>query len=220
MITSAPWCRSSLRCRAWNRLGNMTRVERWRPVVGYEGSYEVSDHGRVRSLDRAIEHAGPQGRRFTTTRRGQLLANCKHSAGYQQVWVRNAEIPGQKRRKAFVHVLVARAFLGDPPCPGMKVCHYDGDPANNNVSNLRWDNVSGNRRDAVRHRTHSESRKSQCPYGHSLVEPNLLQARLPHRICRSCCVGKGRADRTGVDRRTAADAFYLSLGFSPARQSA
>lgn len=198
----------------------MDTVEQWRPVVGYEGSYEVSNHGRVRSLDRVLEHHGPQGRRFQTKRKGQMLANCSHSAGYHQVWVRNAAAPGQKRRKAFVHVLVALAFLGEPPHSGMEVCHYDGDPTNNNVHNLRWDNVSGNRRDAVRHRTHSESRKAQCPYGHSLVEPNLLKARLPHRICRSCCVGKARADRAQVDRRMAADEFYLSLGLSPARQLA
>lgn len=105
-------------------------VERWLPVVGFEGSYEVSDHGRVRSLDRVVHRSDGGMER----RRGQMMFCCAHHSGYTLTKLRR----NGKARPVFVHVLVAEAFLGPKPSPAHQVAHQDGSRNNNAVGNLRW----------------------------------------------------------------------------------
>ncbi len=60
----------------------------------------------------------------------------------------------------FVHRLVLEAFVG--PCPkGMECCHNDGDPTNNNLSNLRWDTRKANSADRKKHGTDIEGTKNK-----------------------------------------------------------
>lgn len=114
----------------------MAEAEEWRPVVGYEGLYEVSDHGRVRSMDRVVRYTNGQARR----RKGKVLAaHPVNKYGHLLVKL------GTKRR-ALVHVLVAEAFIGSRP-DGMEVRHLNGDPSCNCVSNLRYGTRSENQRD-------------------------------------------------------------------------
>lgn len=118
--------------------------ERWRPVPGYEGSYEVSDAGRVRSLDRVVMRSDGRRRRFE----GRLLSPGVLRSGHLVV--------GLHRRGAqetmCVHRLVLLAFVG-PPAPGRIACHNDGDASNNALSNLRWDTHKNNTADMRRHDT-------------------------------------------------------------------
>lgn len=97
----------------------------WRPVVGYEGHYEVSKCGRVRSVDRR----GVDGRRL----RGRPLIGSISNYGYRRVHL-SAE---GSTTKHGVHQLVARAFLGPVP-EGKQVNHIDGDKLNNRTSNLQY----------------------------------------------------------------------------------
>jgi len=115
-------------------------VEEWRPVFGYEELYEVSDHGRVRSLDRAVNHPkyGVQ-RRKGLIKRQSTLKN-----GYLGVALCKAGIEKQKR----VHILVAEAFLSPRPEWSNMVNHINNDPADNRVENLEWSNNSHNKRHA------------------------------------------------------------------------
>jgi hypothetical protein len=118
--------------------------EKWRPVLNYETEYEVSDHGNVRSLARKVKH--PQGL-------AQLLAqpirqHPNSKSGHMMVSLcRDAHCV-----KRYVHQLVLEAFVGPMP-DGKEGCHNDGNPANNHVSNLRWDTRAGNMQDAVKHQT-------------------------------------------------------------------
>lgn len=106
--------------------------EVWKPVNGFEGYYEVSNHGRIRRI------AG-----YQSTYKGRLLSLSPNSTGYPQITLSR---PG-KRKKMFVHRVVARAFLG--PCPeGCEVNHIDGDKANNFASNLEYVTPSENRQHA------------------------------------------------------------------------
>jgi len=68
------------------------------------------------------------------------------------------------------------------------VCHNDGDPHNNRVSNLRWGTASENALDAVRHGTHPEARKTHCRRNHPYDEYNTVhRPYAPHkRRCREC----------------------------------
>lgn len=153
--------------------------EEWRPVVGYEGLYEVSSLGRMRSLDRYVT---PNHGRWTYFVPGVVLKPLTQKSGHLAIWLSN----GTARRE-MIHRLVLAAFVG--PCPvNMEGCHNNGNPGDNRVSNLRWDTRSSNRRDSVIHRTHMNSRKTHCQHGHLLVEPNLKPAALKKgsRYCLAC----------------------------------
>lgn len=110
--------------------------EKWRPVVGYEGQYEVSDLGRVRGLDRFVRSKSG-GRRFV---RGRLLKpTARNQYGHLKV-----VLSGQKART--IHSLVAEAFLGPRP-PGMVTRHLNGVRTDNRAENLAYGTISQNHRD-------------------------------------------------------------------------
>ncbi|WP_434577546.1 NUMOD4 motif-containing HNH endonuclease [Pseudomonas sp. Z1-6] len=108
--------------------------EVWKDVLGLEGAYQVSNIGRVRSLDRMC--VGPTGR--TRRRQGALMKQTLDK-GYFLVSLFSPE--GKTLRR--VHRLVAEAFHGAPPEDAV-VNHLDGDKTNNNASNLEWTTVQGN----------------------------------------------------------------------------
>lgn len=120
--------------------------EQWRPVCGFEGLYEVSDQGRVRSLDRSITDR--RGRRQLIA--GRIKSLPKLNTGYPVVHLAK---DGRTITKA-VHTVVLEAFVGPRPA-GHVCCHNDGDPSNNWLANLRWDTQSNNLLDAIKHGTHS-----------------------------------------------------------------
>ena len=113
----------------------MNEQEEWRPVVGYEGRYEVSNLGRVRSLDRLIYH------KETNTYhkvKGKVLSKCLDSKGYEFVCL-GAGRSDQKR----VHRLIADAFIPNPEKKRF-VDHINTDRTDNSLDNLRWVTCSEN----------------------------------------------------------------------------
>ena len=125
--------------------------EEWRPVPGYEGFYEASTEGRVRSVDRRYLDSSGRLQRH----RGCLLTPL--SAGPTRKYLKLRLHVGHERKTVSLHRIVAATFLG--PCPaGMEVCHYDGDPRNNRVENLRYDTHWANIQDSIRHGTHRSTR--------------------------------------------------------------
>lgn len=119
--------------------------ERWLPVVGFDGLYEVSDLGRVRSLARVVPHRSSG--RLTLPER-VMAGSRRATRKYQMV---NLWKDGRQHAK-YVHALVLEAFVGPRP-PGYDACHYDGCVTNNRLDNLRWDTRSANMIDAMRHGT-------------------------------------------------------------------
>ena len=111
-------------------------VEEWRPVKGFESTYEVSSLGRLRSLPRHIDAA--DGRSYDLKGKMISLSPSKVN-GYVYV---NLHQDG-KRTRTMVHVLVAEAFLGERP-DGMVVDHINRLRNDNRASNLRWVTVSEN----------------------------------------------------------------------------
>lgn len=132
-------------------------TESWKPVVGYEEFYEVSDAGRVRSLTRRT----PVGVRV-----GRILKPRRHKNGGHR-YVQLCRDGGCVSRT--VHRLVLETFLGPRP-EGMEACHFpDRDPGNNRLANLRWDTSAANKADAVRHGTMGGSKCRFSKYNHAEI---------------------------------------------------
>jgi NUMOD4 motif-containing protein/HNH endonuclease len=155
-------------------------VENWRPIAGYPG-YQVSDLGRVRSVDRIIirmTKRGPVQVRLA----GRVLRQGRARNGYLTV-----SLSG---RSVNVHTLVLRAFRGEP-LPGHQGAHDNGDPRDNRAKNLLWKTRRANEADKLRHgtylagsRTHN-GRKTACKSGHPFDDRNTRRNR-GWRACRAC----------------------------------
>lgn len=124
--------------------------ETWKPIRGYEGYYEVSDLGRVRSLDRKDS----MGRVCD----GQSIRAMPTRRGYQTVGLHQH---GQRRHR-LVHRLVAEAFA---PISGkrLQVNHINGDKVDNRASNLEWCTASENIRHAHATGLHAGKPKAMNP---------------------------------------------------------
>lgn len=163
--------------------------ERWLPVVGYEGLYEVSDLGRVRSLSRVVSRSGPRGPRVRIA--GQAL-KVRPPAGTDPYAHVELNRDGE-RRYMRVHVLVAAAFLGPRPA-GYEICHGPGGKTDNRLANLSY----GTR---AKNNGPDKLRDGTARFG-----TRNLQAKLTDEIVREC------RDRVaaGESRRALAREFGVS----------
>lgn len=116
--------------------------EIWKPVVGWEGLYEVSNLGNVRSLDRYVNQLNYK--RFC---KGQLLKPTFHKSNYFIVTLRNSGT--QKICK--VHQLVMSAFNPKNSNEKLEINHIDGNTKNNNLNNLEWCTHQQNLQHASKH---------------------------------------------------------------------
>jgi len=175
--------------------------ERWLPVVGFEGVYEVSDLGRVRGVPRA----NSRGDRLP----GKVLRGVRHSAGYMKVHLRREG----RSHNLYVHRLVLTAFVG--PCPlGMEALHRDGDPANGSLANLHWGTHAENVSDIIRHGRHLPTLVTHCKFGHRLAEPNIAAAaaRRGHRGCLACSRARAYVYQVdGLDFKQISDRYYAEI---------
>lgn len=100
---------------------NCCIMEKWNDIAGYEGRYQVSNYGRVKSID--YRHTGKDG----------YLSPARQAGGYLRVTLQVNRI----KRTYLVHRLVAAAFIPNPSFLP-QVNHKDMNPANNRVENLEW----------------------------------------------------------------------------------
>ena len=107
----------------------MSTKEEWRPIKGYEGFYEVSNLGRVRSCDRREKHSDGHLR----MRYGKMLHSSIQDRGYAHVILHQ----NGNRKTHAIHRLVATAFIPNPE-NRTTVNHIDGNKQNNNFQNLEW----------------------------------------------------------------------------------
>ena len=118
----------------------------WKDIPGYEGRYQVSNVGEVRSLDCVLTFAASHRRPgYTRSKKGQFLRPGRSAGGHMTVSL------GQRNSRC-VHELVLIAFVGPRP-PKHDCRHLNGNPADNRLENLCWGTRSENNIDAVRHGT-------------------------------------------------------------------
>lgn len=104
-------------------------IETWKNVKGYEGMYQVSNLGRVKSLSRSIYDS----RGYTVYRKGKIKKPSFDKNGYPQIGLcKNGTVVTRK-----IHRLVAEAFIPNPENKP-EINHKDEDKANNCVDNLEW----------------------------------------------------------------------------------
>ncbi|MFG6338781.1 MAG: NUMOD4 motif-containing HNH endonuclease [Lachnospiraceae bacterium] len=114
--------------------------EIWKDIPGYEGKYQASSRGRVRSMDRYIVRPHPRSKAPTEYHvRGRVLKRTVGAHGYCVVGLGKENV--QK-----VHVIVAATFLGRRPS-GKVIRHLDGNRQNNSISNLCYGTQSENQMD-------------------------------------------------------------------------
>ncbi len=170
--------------------------ETWRPVTGFEGLYEVSNLGRVRSVDRMVSMrrvVGPSP--INVFRRGGVLSPAPNQGGYPMVSLSK----GGRGRSMLLHRLVATAFIG--PCPeGLECAHLDGNRANARASNLKWVTHSENLAHCADHGTRTEGERSP----HAKLTNSAVQ-----EIRARYATGENRealAAKFGIKRRALYDA--------------
>lgn len=147
-------------------------METWKPVIGFEDLYEVSDAGRIRSIKSGRVKA------YTNDRQKRRP--------FVGLWRNN------KVRIIYPHKAVLEAFVGFRP-KGMEACHNNGDPFDNRLENLRWDTTRNNQLDRIKHGT--SNRGERCAAA-KLTEAQIHAIRADNRLQREIAADYGVKDNT------------------------
>lgn len=149
--------------------------EEWRDIKGFEGYYQVSSRGRVRSVTRLVVFRTGAKRTYP----GGLLKGS--GIRYPLVFL-HRDGKGTPRT---VHSLVAEAFLPNPEGHPL-VRHLNDVPDDNRVENLAWGTDSDNRNDAVRNGVDYWTSRTHCKWGHEFTPENTRIERNGSRTCKQC----------------------------------
>lgn len=178
-------------------------AEVWQPIPEWEGIYEASSLGRIRSIGRIVQRGG-HGMRVAET----ILKLNDHPSGYVRVVLSHAG----SRLDDQLHAVVARAFHGPRP-EGLEVRHMNGVQSDNRAANLKYGTSSENALDTVAHGHHELKNRTHCPFGHALAADNLVAAEVKrgHRKCRACNSARAKVYRLphlAPALKTIADSYY------------
>jgi hypothetical protein len=170
--------------------------EIWMPVIGYEGYYEVSNLGRVRSLDR-ITTSKDGRRRFwpgimlKQKLRHHYLRTGLTKSGATTTWC--------------VHRLVCEAFNGVKPQQDSVVRHLNGSHLDNRAENLRWGTPAENTADMIRHGRAYWANQTHCIRGHEFTPGNTRTGAKANggssRNCRECARIRSKSSDRNERRR-------------------
>lgn len=127
--------------------------ERWKDIKGYEGYYQISDMGRVKSIERIIE----SGQHYLTERKNKeiILKQSLSKCGYPQICLQKNGI----KKTLTTHRLILNTFIGDSD---LECNHKDGNKQNNKLENLEWVTQSENEKHAYRTGLKSKRGEKNC----------------------------------------------------------
>lgn len=143
--------------------------EFWKAIKGYEGLYQVSNVGRVRSLDRRVCNHRSGSTRFA---KGQILAANDNGHGYKYVTLRTKN----SRKNVYVHRLVAEHFL-EQVLSKDYVNHLDCDTSNNAVTNLEWCTQKENVRYASEHLKKAKTKCRSTNTGEKYISRRIYNSK-------------------------------------------
>lgn len=147
-------------------------MEIWLPVVGFEGFYEVSNFGNIK-----------------TVKTGKIKIPTKSKIDnrpYIGLWKFN------KVKICKPHTLVLTAFIGKRQ-EGFEGCHNDGNPCNNHIDNLRWDTTRNNQLDRIKHGTSNRGERSATA---KLTEDQVAAIRKDTRLQKEIAADYGVKENT------------------------
>lgn len=130
--------------------------EIWKDIPGWDGFYQASSNGRIRSLDRYIDRSC--GRRMTV--RGQVMSTQVNPKGYLVIRLRKPGVATQ----CLVHRLVCSAFHGAPPTDKHQAAHNNGMKDDCSADNVRWATAIENCADRKAHGTENSRSKKHKMY--------------------------------------------------------
>lgn len=159
--------------------------EKWRSVIGFEGKYEVSNFGQVRSLPHEIRHWCGK----ILPQPGKLLTLTKHTGGYRFVAFRGG-------KKHFVHRLVMAAFVG-PPNGKQDVNHINGIKTDNRLENLEYCDRLHNVRHAI-----AIGLQDNAGEGNGMHKYTAEQIKSAHRMVQHGASYESASRATGVGPST------------------
>lgn len=163
--------------------------EIWKDIPRFEGWYQVSNTGVVRSLDRYIV----DGRLI----KGKILNQYSDRQNYKKV----ALCRSGKHYKNFVHRLVAEAFVPNPNNLPV-INHIDENPENNYADNLEWCSVKYNVNYGDRAKKYAEKTQGELHYMHKLTEDNVRQIKSEYKRGVKGCGMEYLGKKYGVHRMT------------------
>lgn len=152
-------------------------MEDWYPVRGWEGLYEITKGGRVRSLDRVVKSAN--GRRYF--KKGQEMKTYRAGSRYPGVMFSHEG----RVEDIQLHRLLAQMFIPNPDNLPV-VRHLNDDARDYRLENLAWGTQKDNLYDIFNNRGHYNSQKTHCKNGHPFDEENTYITRSGGRTCRTC----------------------------------
>lgn len=150
-------------------------MEQWKDIEGYEGRYQVSDLGGVKSTAFKQRYLLRNGQEAWRTTRERLISRQITNSGYFIVHL----YADGKRKAHTVHTLVAKAFIPNPN--GLpEVNHRDGRKSNCRVINLEWSSRVDNKRHAVELGLNTQAKQVIAPSGKTY--PSIAQAAHGERV--------------------------------------
>lgn len=149
-------------------------MEEWRDIKGYEGIYQVSDHGNIRSLDRRVVNHRSGSTRLC---KGELFSPFDNGHGYLAVPLR----VGRKRKNHYVHRLVAEAFIDNPDGKPV-INHIDYNTHNNNVNNLEWCTQGENIKHSAVHMMKPRSKCKPTNTGEKYISRRIENGNVRYRV--------------------------------------
>lgn len=157
-------------------------IEIWKPIEGYEGLYEISSHGRHRSVERTVISKIGRRRHYDS----KIMSVTNEGSGCSCTLRRD-----NKSRKQYIHYVVAAHFL-DNPHGYEDVIHIDSDITNNRVSNLRYISPK-----EIRVLLHGATESSCLHCGKEMIVSRAHTKKGFGKYCSHDCHGKAKKGRRG-----------------------
>lgn len=164
------------------------KIEIWKDIIDYEGIYQISNIGRVKSLDRNILYSNGK----THFQKGKELNGFLNTSGY---WSVDLYKRG-KSKKFYIHRLVAIAFIPNP-FNKTEINHIDEDKLNNCVENLEWCTSSENKLAGTVIKRANKTRKEK-----GVGEKPIIQFDLQHNLIKEYKNINEAIKETGINRKS------------------